>query len=117
MDNKNYKTAKILVLIPLIIFAVMAVSALLYEVAGDPTTNLGMALIGIFAVGALLLPLPCLIMAVMGTVYASRAKAEGAAQAGKFYVIGVIEIIVIIAAVIGFGIYFLAGLWNVAMGV
>ena len=92
MDNKNYKTAKILVLIPLIIFAVMAVSALL-------------------------LPLPCLIMAVMGTVYASRAKAEGAAQAGKFYVIGVIEIIVIIAAVIGFGIYFLAGLWNVAMGV
>ncbi len=96
MDNKNYKGARVLILIPIIVFTLTAIClgalAIDYFSTGSDVTAVALIFVG--TVSSLLTTLPCLVIAVLGTVFASRAKKEGIEQAGKFFVIGVIEIII-----------------------
>ncbi|MCR4740582.1 MAG: hypothetical protein K5886_10050 [Lachnospiraceae bacterium] len=96
MDNKNHKRAKILTLIPLIIFAVTA-ACLIPLMISYFSTGSDVTAVAIILAGTLILiftTLPCLVMSVMGTVFASKAKNEGQSESRKFFVIGIIEIIV-----------------------
>ena len=96
MNSKNHKNAKILTLIPIIVFVVAAacltpLTMSYLSTGSDPTAVL------IVFVGSLFLiftTLPCLVLAIVGTVYASKAKKEGITASRKFFVIGIIEIII-----------------------
>ena len=45
--------------------------------------------------------LPCMVMSVVGTVFASRAKKEGQTASRKFFALGIIEIIIYAMGVMG----------------
>ena len=96
MDNKNHKRAKILVLIPIIVFAITAVllgpMTISYLSTGSDVTAVALIFTG--SLSLILTTMPCLVMSVVGTVFASRAKKEGTAESGKFFVIGIIEIVI-----------------------
>ena len=62
------------------------------------------ALIFIGSMSLILTTVPCLAMAVLGTVFAAKAKKEGIAKAKKFFVIGIVEIAVYGPGLIGAGI-------------
>ena len=88
MHKRSYsKTAKIILLIPLITVAVVGVSVIaalytkcdiLYDVA---------------SIGLLVAPLPCLILSVIGIFYVYRAVRNGEAKAKKKLLGGVCAII------------------------
>ncbi len=96
MNNKNQSRAKILTLIPVIVFVITVVIMLLLTISyfstGSDVTAVAMIFTGSFSL--IITTLPCLVMSVAGTVYAARAKKEGIPASRKYYVIGVIEIIV-----------------------
>ena len=102
MDNNNYKTAKILILIPIIVFVITAICMLLATML-EFSTDRGaiysfFAMIGILSM--FLTPLPCLVVSIMGTVFASRAINEGVESARKLLVIGIIECIAVAVATV-----------------
>lgn len=117
MNNKNYTRAKVLTLIPLILFAFLALCCLIDSAIPPSSEGLSNVLQMILTLGFLFLPVPCLIMAIAGIVCASDAKKEGIAQARVFFVIGLIEIIAIIVSGVVFGVYMLVQLFTVSMGV
>lgn len=117
MNSKNYTRAKVLTLIPLILFAFLALCYLIDSALPPSSERLGNVLQTILTLGFLFLPVPCLIMAIAGIVCASDAKKEGIAQARIFFVIGLLEIIAVIASGVGFGVYMLVQLFTVSMGV
>jgi hypothetical protein len=94
-NSRNYSNAKILILIPIFVFAITVICMGLATILEAPT-NRGtiytiFAFIGLMSM--LLAPLPCLIMSVIGIIFAIKAKKEGIAQSGKYIVIGIIEIL------------------------
>ncbi len=95
MKSSSYSKAKALTPIPIIVLAVTAICMVLAAILEAPT-NKG-ALYSIFAftglMSTLISPLPCLVISMIGTVFAARAQKEGAA-AKKFFILGVIEILV-----------------------
>ena len=103
MEQKKYKAAKVLILIPIIIFVLTAIClgalSISYFSTGSDVT--AVALIFISTMSALLTTLPGLVMAILGTVFSARAKKEGAASLGKFFVMGVIEIVVYGIGILG----------------
>lgn len=88
--------AKILILIPAIVFAVTAVClvplTISYFSTGSDVTAVALIFIGSLCL--ILTTIPCLVMAVVGTVYAAREKKEGQASSRIFFVIGMIEIVI-----------------------
>ena len=76
MNNKKHKTAKILILIPVIVFAVTVVClgsvTISYFSTGSDVT--AVALIFISTVFLILTTMPCLTMSIVGTVFAAKAK-------------------------------------------
>ena len=96
MKNKNYSKAKTLTLIPLFVLALILICAALASVLAVPTSK-GI-LYTIFAIGALvggfISPFPCLVLSVIGTVCAAKAKKEGVTNASKYFILGIIEIVV-----------------------
>ena len=111
MKNSNYSKAKLLTLIPVIILAVTVLCMVLAAILEAPT-NKG-ALYSIFAFAGLMSmfisPLPCLVMSVTGTVFAAKATKEGTAEALKFFILGIIEILVNVMGAILAIIMFIAG--------
>ena len=101
MNNKNYSRAKVLTLIPVIIFVVIALSLVLSTILEGPTARgtvyTVFAFIGV--VGLFLAPLPCLIVSILGTMFAAKAKNEGITQSKKYFIIGIVE-----TAVYGLGV-------------
>ncbi|MCR5789913.1 MAG: hypothetical protein K6G83_08490 [Lachnospiraceae bacterium] len=95
MDNKNYRGAKILTLIPIVVFAltIICLGALAFDYFSTGSDVTAVALIFTGTLSALFTTLPCLVMSVLGTVLAARAKREGIVQAGRFFVTGIIEIV------------------------
>ena len=95
-------TSKVLTLIPIIVFAVTVACLIPLTVSYLSTGSDATAMALVFAVSFFLIftPLPCLVMAVIGTVYAARSKREGITSARKFFVIGLIEIIICIPGVL-----------------
>ena len=96
MDNANYKKAKIMTLIPVIVFALSALCLVPLTISylstgSDPTAVL---LIFTGSIIAVVTVIPCIVLAILGVVYASKAKKEGAEKTGKFTVLGLIELII-----------------------
>ncbi len=111
MDNRNHKIAKILILIPIIVFAVtvicMGFAMILEGPTGRGTIYSIVALIGILSI--FLSPLPCLVISVAGTVFAAKALKEGSRRSLIFLVIGIVEIMTYVVGVILAGIMFING--------
>ena len=112
MQNKNHTIAKILTMIPIVVFVIIVLCLLFANVLEVPTSK--GVLYSIFALagvlGIFLSPLPCLVMSVIGTVFASKAVKEGSVQSRKFFILGIIEILVYVAAVILAIVMFIAGM-------
>ena len=103
MENKKFKAAKILILIPIIIFVltVICLGALTISYFSTGSDVTAVALIFTGTMSALLTTVPCLVMSILGTVFSAKGKKEGVAGLGKFHVIGVIEIIVYGVGIVG----------------
>lgn len=103
MDNKYHKRAKILILIPIIVFAVNAVCfvplTISYLSTGSDVT--AVAIVFLASLSLIFTALPCMVMSVVGTVFASRAKKEGQTASRKFFVLGIIEIVIYALGVMG----------------
>ncbi len=99
---KNYSRAKVLTLIPIIFFIVTVVCLTLAAILEEPTS--GGTLYSIFAIvglmGLVLSPIPSLVMAIIGVIFAVRAKKEGETKALKFLILGIVEILFSISGVI-----------------
>ena len=111
MNNKNYKRAKTLTLIPIIILVLTLICLLLSSVLAVPT---GKGLIyTIFMIAGLvsifLMPLPCLVMSIVGTIFASKAIKEGVRETRKFLVLGIIEIVFSVIALFLAVVMFIVG--------
>lgn len=117
MKNKNHTKAKALTLISLILILATVTCTLLSLYVFDSDTFMGGFVLLMAVGGLLLLPLPCLILSIIGMLAASAAKKEGVTQSGKFFVLGVFEIIVVVVFVISAVAYVSYGLFNVSMGV
>ena len=111
MKNSNYSKAKVLTLIPIVVLAVTVICMVLAAIF-EVSANRGV-LYTIFAFAGLMSvfisPLPCLVISIIGTVFAAKATREGAAEARKFCILGIIEILVYIVGVILAVIMFMAG--------
>lgn len=102
MNNKNLKRAKVLTLIPVIVFAAivscMTALTISYLTTGSDVTAIAIIITGTVSLVAMVLP--CLVMSVAGTVYAKKAQKEGQETSRKFLVIGIIGIVICSLAVI-----------------
>lgn len=96
MNKQNYTTAKILTLIPLGVFVlgsiILGSIAIDYFKTGSDATAI--AFIFVSSLCLILTTVPCMIVSVLGTLSASKAKKEGVAEAQKFFILGMIEIAV-----------------------
>ncbi len=117
MKNKNHTRAAVLTLIPVIAFAAAFVCIAIYRITGRPSEGTGSLLGTIGVAGCFLLPLPCLIISAVGTSFASRAQKEGEIRSRRFFVIGIIEIILTAVTIVGFFIYVICSLFTISMGV
>ena len=101
----HYSKSKLFTLIPIIILALTIICLVLATILEVPT-NRG-ALYSIFAfagvISLFISPLPCLVISVIGTVFAAKAKARG------FLILGIAEILVYIVGAILAIIMFTAG--------
>ena len=100
IKSSNYSKAKTLTLIPVIVLAVIVVCVALAAILRDPTDKGTLYTVFAFAglIGGFLSPFPCLVISVLGTVFAAKAKKEGTTEARKFFILGLIEIL---AGVVG----------------
>ncbi|MCR5268858.1 MAG: hypothetical protein K6E16_10115 [Lachnospiraceae bacterium] len=101
MSNKNHERAKILILITAVVFVVTtiilgALAINYFSTGSDPAA---VALIFASSMSAIFTTLPCLAMAITGTVFAAKSKNEGVAQSKKYFIIGIVE-----TAVYGLGV-------------
>ena len=96
MKSRNYLRAKVLTLIPLIVLVVTVICIVLATILEVPTGRGVLYTIFAFAglMGVFISPLPCLVLSIIGTVFAAKAAKEGTARARIFLVIGIIEIMV-----------------------
>ncbi|MBO4267512.1 MAG: hypothetical protein J5910_10040 [Lachnospiraceae bacterium] len=109
--NNSYSKAKILTLIPVIILAVTVIcivlASMLEGVANRGTVYTIFAFAGLMSI--FFSPLPCLLLSVIGTIFAAKAKKEGITGSTGFLILGIIEILVYVAgALLAVGI-FIAG--------
>ena len=96
MKSGNYSKAKVLTMIPVIVLAFTVICMVLAAILEVPTSRGVLYTIFAFAglMGVLISPLPCLVISIIGTVFAARAVKEGTAGALKFLVTGIFEILV-----------------------
>ncbi|MBR2531510.1 MAG: hypothetical protein IKE56_02445 [Lachnospiraceae bacterium] len=111
MKNGNYSKAKVLTLIPIIVPAVTVICMVLATVLEVPTGRGLLYTIFAFAglMSVFISPLPCLVISVVGTVFAAKAVKEGIAEARKFFILGIIEILVYVVCTILVVLMFIAG--------
>ena len=104
MKNSSYSKAKVLTLIVLC----MVLAAILEVPTSRGALYTILALAGLM--GVFIAPLPCLVMAILGTMFAAKAGKEGVSGARLFFVMGIIEIIVCAAGAFLSILMFLAGM-------
>ena len=111
MDNRNHKIAQKLILIPIVVFAITVICMGFAIILEGPTDRGALysffALIGILSI--FLSPLPCLVISIVGTVFAAKASKEGNIPSHKYLAIGIVEIIVFVAGVFLACIMFING--------
>ena len=110
--GRNNKIAKILILIPIIVLAVtvicMGTAMMLEGPTGRGAVYSFFALIGILSI--FWAPFPCLILSIVGTVFAAKAAKEGDKRSRRFLAIGIVEIAMYVVGAILACIMFIAGL-------
>ena len=111
MKNGNYLKAKVLTLIPVVVFAVTVICMVLATILEGPT-NRGtiytiFAFVGLMSI--FLSPLPCLVVSIIGTVFAARAVKESTAGALKFLILGIAEILVYVLGAVLAVMIFIGG--------
>ncbi len=111
MKNSNYSKAKVLTLIPVIILAATVGCFLLATILEVPTGRGVLYTLFAFAglMGMFLSPFPCLVMSIIGTIFAAKATKEGAAEARKFFILGILEILVHVVVAVLAVLMFIAG--------
>ena len=111
MNNKNYKRAKTFTLIPILILFLTLICLAFSSILAVPTSKGLIYTIFMIAglVSIFLMPLPCLVMSIVGTVFASKAIKEGETKARKFLVLGIIEIVLFVIAVFLAAVMFIVG--------
>ncbi|MCR5269319.1 MAG: hypothetical protein K6E16_12495 [Lachnospiraceae bacterium] len=103
MEMKYHKRAKIMTLIPLIVFIVSAailipITVSYFSTGSDPTAML------LIFVGSMILihtAPPCLVLSILGTVAAAKAVRAGFTQTRKFFVLGIVELAIYSIGAIG----------------
>ena len=112
MKNSSYSKARVLTLAPLIVLAATVICMVLASILAVPT-NKGV-LYTIFGSAGLmsmfLSPFPCLVISVIGTVFAAKAAKEGTAQARIFLILGIIEVLVCAAGAVLAIMMFMVGM-------
>ena len=111
MKNANHSKAKVLTLIPVIVLALTVICMVLATILEGPTGRGTIYTIFAFAglMSIFISPLPCLVLSVIGTVFAIKATKEGAAGTLKFLILGIAEILVYVAGAIVAVLMFIAG--------
>ena len=111
MKNKNYSRAKVLTLIPIFVLVATVLCLVLASILEVPTSRGVLYTIFAFAglMSMFLTPFPCLVISAAGTVFAIKAVKEGFAEARKFLILGIIEILVCAAGAVLAIIMFIAG--------
>ena len=111
MNNNNYSKARVLTLIPVVVLVATGICMVLATILGEATDR--GALYSAFAFGALmsvfLAPMPCLVMSVIGTKLAAKAKKEGTPEAQKYFILGLLEVLVYIVGAVVAVIMFIGG--------
>ena len=111
MKNGNYTKAKILTLIPVIVLALTVICMILATILEGPTGRGTIYTIFAFAglMSIFLSPLPCLVLSVIGTVFAAKATKEGTAGSIRFLILGIAEMLVYVAGAIVAVLMIIAG--------
>ena len=100
MNDRNFKTAKILLLIPpaaAVLCVVCVIISIIPELSpygalpGPEEVALGI----LFAS-----PIPCLVMSVIGTVLAGKANKAGVTKAKTLYTLGIFEIFLSVSGIL-----------------
>ncbi len=111
MRNSSYSKAKVLTLIPIIVFVVTVICMVLATVLEGPTHR--GAIYSIFAfvwiISMFLSPLPCLVLSILGTVFAAKAAKDGSAKTSVFLILGIIEILIYVVGAILAVLMFIGG--------
>lgn len=103
MDRRYHTRAKVMTLIPLVVFVVSAAILIPLTVSYFSTGSDPAAMLLIF-VGSMILiftAMPCFVLAIVGTAAAAKSKQAGFPASQKFYVIGIVEIILYSLGLIG----------------
>ena len=108
MKNSNYSKARVLTLIPVIVLAAtvicMVLAALLAGVTNKGTLYSIFGFAGLMSI--FISPFPCLVISIIGTVFAVKATKEGTAEARLFLVLGILEILVCaVGAILAFAMF------------
>lgn len=95
MNDKYYKRAKNLTLIPIIVLAVTAtcLTPLMISYLSTGSDVTAVACILIWSLSLFLTSPVCLVIAIVGTVSAARSIKDGMEASRRFHVVGTIEII------------------------
>ena len=96
MKNSNYSKAKVLTLIPIIVLTITVICivlALKLEVPADRDV-LYTILAFTSLISLTVAPFLCLVISIIGTVFAAKAIKEGTSKASIFLILGIIEILV-----------------------
>ena len=111
MKNSKYSKAKVMTLIPLIVFVVTVICMITATILEVPTSrgSLYSVIILIGVMSMFLSPLPCLVLSIIGTVFAAKALKEGNTQTKKFLILGILEIIACLVGVILAILMFIGG--------
>ncbi|MBR3635883.1 MAG: hypothetical protein IKN47_06770 [Lachnospiraceae bacterium] len=100
--NKNLSRAKKLIMIPLVILAITFVCLLLASIleipAGRGFIYSVCALIGVMSI--FLSPLPCLLMSLLGTIFAAKALKEGEKEARLYLIMGLSQVLIFILVLV-----------------
>ena len=102
MRNNNYLRAKVLTLIPIVVLVVTVICMVLASILEVPTSRGVIYTIFAFVslISMFIFPLPCLVLSILGTVFAAKAAKDGTAKTPIFFILGIIEILVYVVGVI-----------------
>lgn len=108
---RSKSTARSMVMIPIIIFAVTVISFVLAMLLEGPTDKGAVYVLFAFIsiICIFMAPLPCLIISVIGTVLAVKAIRAGDIKSRKYLFIGIIEIAVTVVFAVLAAILFING--------
>ena len=104
--QKQYKRATILIIIPLITYAVHAKCAIGAVLLEAPTNRGGIYtfLAAIAMICMILMPIPNLVMACSGTSIARKLKQNDVPRSNRLFILGVI-VSIVAGATVALGIY------------